>query len=105
VAAVNSVSYPTAVAALHLEKGANEMNRKLTETQRAEYLETAQHVQRCPFCKSEEIDSTAGFDGTMQSFACHECKREWIDYYTLTGIEEMDSGQPELCIKITVKGG
>ena len=66
------------------------MSQKLTEEQQARYLETAQQSQRCPFCKSEEIDSTAGFDGVTQPFVCLDCKRQWIDHYTLTGVEEID---------------
>lgn len=75
---------------------------KLTDKQRAEYLESAQHIQRCPYCKSEDIDSTEPFDGVSQSCACSDCKAQWIDHYTLTGVEETKSPH---CITIIVKGG
>ena len=66
------------------------MSQKLTDKQRSDYLETAQHIQRCPFCKSDDIDSTGPFDGVSQPYGCNTCKGQWIDHYTLTGVEEID---------------
>jgi transposase-like protein len=45
---------------------------------------------RCPFCKSGNIEGTAGFDyaGDMifQDITCNSCGETWTDEYTLTGI-------------------
>ena len=81
------------------------MNQKLTDQQKSIYLD--QHPEQCPFCRSEDIGILETFDGQnaislKQSRACNDCKRSWIDHYTLTSLEEIE--EPGV-ITITVKGG
>ena len=71
--------------------GQEKVSQKLTDQQKSIYLE--QHPEQCPFCRSEDIDTLETFDGEntiglKQYRACNNCKRSWIDYYTLTGVEE-----------------
>jgi DNA-directed RNA polymerase subunit RPC12/RpoP len=45
---------------------------------------------KCPYCRSENIEGgSRNMDGNWISFevTCLECKRDWEDIYTLTGVE------------------
>lgn len=46
---------------------------------------------RCPFCKSSDIEGTAGVDVdggfAMQDMRCNNCERHWTDHYRLVGYQ------------------
>jgi len=67
------------------------MTIRPTQEQTTKYLE--KKGKQCIFCESTEIeaDSTIDIAGgkAYQHVSCHNCKKEWDDEYTLTGI-----GQP-----------
>lgn len=59
----------------------------LTNEQRALYI--AQGGVCCPFCMSTDIEggSVEIEEGrAIQGIACSECEEEWVDVYTLVGI-------------------
>lgn len=68
---------------------------KLTAEQRKNYIEIG--GVRCPFCNSEEIESTDSFDGDAdscwQEMQCLNCEEEWTDYYKLIYVETEDDGE------------
>jgi transposase-like protein len=68
------------------------MTEKLTEKARKEYVRTGGYS--CPFCGSSQIEGVGSFDFSdntvYQNVVCYDCKKEWTDEYTLTGVYEME---------------
>ena len=57
----------------------------------AVYEKYLKHPQRCPYCDAEEMTSgEMGQDGpTLRgSISCTNCKKTWVEIFTLTDIEE-----------------
>lgn len=67
-------------------------NIDMTSEARKNYV--AHDSQRCPFCRSQHISATEDMevDGTeaWQDIHCRDCRREWRDFYKLTGVEATD---------------
>ena len=64
---------------------------KLTKKRVRKYLKS--DGSHCPFCWSEHItaDELVGDGPTLRSkVICVTCRREWIDRFDLSGIEEAD---------------
>lgn len=64
----------------------------LTEKQKRAYIN---NYGKCPYCGSWELDGDSyDADGNLivQQIHCLACQRYWNDVYTLTGIEEVQSG-------------
>jgi predicted Zn-ribbon and HTH transcriptional regulator len=65
---------------------------KLTKEQKEMYL-TRRGV-KCPVCGSEVVEGglDIDLDGSelRQGARCRECDSEWVDVYTLTGIEDVE---------------
>lgn len=57
----------------------------MDKKQRIDYLKSPYH---CPYCNSDRI-SALEFDtqSFTQTVECPDCGRQWIDLYSLTGIE------------------
>jgi predicted Zn-ribbon and HTH transcriptional regulator len=64
------------------------MSEPLTEEQTERYL-AASH--RCPYCQSENIEGDASFDFSgddiRKNIECLDCGKQWIDTYSLSGVE------------------
>jgi transcription elongation factor Elf1 len=59
----------------------------LTPEQKKVYLATG--GAKCPFCGSDDIESSAGdtdANYTTREVACGACGEEWTDVYTLTDV-------------------
>jgi len=45
---------------------------------------------QCPVCQSDDITAHGGMEGdgiyAWENVICHQCKAEWTDQYTLTGM-------------------
>lgn len=64
---------------------------KLTDEAAKEYV--AAGGNRCPFCKSTNVTSDSlDADGSTATANCDclDCGEEWVDTYTLTGVEQSD---------------
>ena len=65
--------------------------RELTEEMKAKYVENG--GETCPFCGSIDIESdTLSVDGNVAyaNVLCENCNEEWIDVFTLTGIDKAE---------------
>lgn len=63
-------------------------NNNLTEEQKAKYLE--KKGVRCPYCFSDNICSgEIDADGATATaiVECNNCYQEWMDTWTLTGVD------------------
>lgn len=63
----------------------------ITKEQTEKYIGT--HGVRCPYCRSDNIESgSLDADGVEASalVKCFDCKRQWWDIWTLTSVQEID---------------
>ncbi len=64
----------------------------MTEEQERDYLENG--GVRCPYCKSTHISgSDLVFDtaNLHQEVECSNCRKEWVDHYTLVAVEPLNN--------------
>jgi transcription elongation factor Elf1 len=64
---------------------------KLTRSLQAKYLKAK--GMRCPFCNSKNLDADKlDADGpeATANVICNDCSEEWVDIYTLTGVEQAE---------------
>jgi hypothetical protein len=67
------------------------MRKKITPKVAKEYVEG--YGSECPFCDSEDIvggETNYGAGEIWQDVLCNSCEKEWVDIYTLTGVEEKE---------------
>jgi len=63
----------------------------LTQEQKKGYIRS--RGARCPYCKSTDIEgSSVEIDagGATQEIFCNNCDKEWVDYYKLADVIEME---------------
>jgi hypothetical protein len=62
--------------------------KKLTVKQKKAYIKAGGN--KCPFCRSEDIESShfeVDSGHSWQPIFCHECESEWNDIYKLADVE------------------
>jgi hypothetical protein len=69
---------------------------ELSPEQEAEYI--SNRGSKCPICRSDNLEGgSLDVDGPVARVeaTCLDCDAEWIDIYTLSGIEEVPSNEEE----------
>lgn len=63
----------------------------LTREQKRTYLKRS--GTHCPYCDDNQVEGVSGVEidggGAWQRVRCTNCHKEWLDVYTLTGIQEV----------------
>jgi transposase-like protein len=61
----------------------------MDEKQKADYLKSSNH---CPYCNLDHIvGQEFSTDSFTQTIECLDCGRQWLDVYTLTDVEPIET--------------